>query len=647
MRIAWCSGSVNESSIDRSWSTIDQRLGMGLTPTLNPVSEPIGSSNAAELVLANTALAEAVSRTVTAIAGAGTAVPAADVLTQIACDLQLDTLLNGAGQGVDAHVIATFRAAEAAVLLEVIAGRLHIAGQDATTLMDLAIATILGASGITVGDVGVIDQLIDEARSALSLFLVHLTDSEILTLALQFDGSTPSTVAGNVAATLDSAHQVVLWGMPERVALADASTVSALTGRMSQQDAAGAPMMSLAASEVSVNNGTPVTLSWASSAADRCYASDGWSGEVGIDGTFITLGLTQATDYVLQCVGLGGLAATTASVNVINPDPAPITTLSVVNPTIDSGDATTLNWSSVNASACVASGFWTGPRATVGSESTGALTTSQTFTLTCSGSGGSDTASVTVTVNAPPPPMPTVVLNAADSVVDAGNSAALSWSSTNASSCQASNGWSGSKQTVGTESVGPLSTDTTFTLTCSGSGGSASASITVQVNAVPSPTVSLTAADALVDNGGSTTLTWNSTDATTCTASGGWTGSKATSGTEAVGPLTTITTFTLTCSGAGGNALTMITVNVNAVLNLSWVAPTENVDGTPLTDLAGYRIYYGDDSQSYPNATDINDANATNFALTVPSGSYYVAMTALNLSGNESAYSNEVLKSTE
>ena len=93
--------------------------------------------------------------------------------------------------------------------------------------------------------------------------------------------------------------------------------------------------------------------------------------------------------------------------------------------------------------------------------------------------------------------------------------------------------------------------------------------------------------------------------------------------------------------------MTMIAVNVNAVLNLSWVAPTENVDGTPLTDLAGYRIYYGDDSQSYPNATDINDANATNFALTLPSGSYYVAMTALDVDGNESAYSNEVLKATE
>ena len=179
VHIAECSGSVNESSIDRSWSIIDQLLGLGLTPTFNPMSEPVGSSNAAKLTLANTALSEMLSRTVAALAGAGTTIPAADVLRQVACDLQVDKLLNGAGQGIDAQVIATFRAAEAAVLLEVVAGSLSIAGQDATAFMDQAIATILGTLGVNVGDVAIIEQRIDEARSTLSLFLVHLTDPEI------------------------------------------------------------------------------------------------------------------------------------------------------------------------------------------------------------------------------------------------------------------------------------------------------------------------------------------------------------------------------------------------------------------------------------------------------------------------------------
>jgi hypothetical protein len=91
----------------------------------------------------------------------------------------------------------------------------------------------------------------------------------------------------------------------------------------------------------------------------------------------------------------------------------------------------------------------------------------------------------------------------------------------------------------------------------------------------------------------------------------------------------------------------MITVNVNAVLNVSWVAPTENNDGTPLNDLDGYRIYYGDTSGVYAAPVEVTDITATSIALSLPSGSYYVAMTAMNRNGDESGYSNEVRRSTE
>lgn len=584
-RIAECTGSVTKSSIETSWSVIDQKLGMGLRPTLNPMNEPVGSGNAAELVLANAALQEMVRRTASAMAAAGATLSGDDILKQVACDLQADAVLNGVGQGVDPRAIATFRAAEAAVLLEVIAGQLSIAGQDATASMDSAIATILGLSGVTVGDVAVIDQLIDEARSALSVFLMHLIDEEILTLALLFNGSDPAAIALDVAATLDGAHQVVIWGMPDRVALADATAIAALTDRMNQQDAASAPVISLAASEATVNIGTPVTLSWAA-AADRCYASDGWSGEVNVVGSATTPGLTQVTDYVLQCVGLGGATAATVSVNVIDPNPAPITSLTVADKTIGPGDATTLSWSSVNASRCRAVGDWAGLRSTAGSQSTGSLLSSRTFMLICSGNGGSDTASVTVTIDA------TMAL----------------------------------KEPTPTGGSDPGDTE--------------------PVNQASSLTVSLSALDPLIDSGALTTLTWSSTNADSCSASGGWSGSRTTSGNQTVGPLVANTSFALTCSSADGNAVTMIMVNVKGVLTLSWLAPTENVDGTPLTDLAGYRIYYGDSSRAYFNSADVNDSGATSYALTVPSGSYYVAMTALNLSGDESAYSNEILKST-
>lgn len=90
----------------------------------------------------------------------------------------------------------------------------------------------------------------------------------------------------------------------------------------------------------------------------------------------------------------------------------------------------------------------------------------------------------------------------------------------------------------------------------------------------------------------------------------------------------------------------MITVSVTGRLALNWQAPTENVDGTPLTDLAGYRIYYGQLSRSYTGDSAVDDPSASSTTISLPSGTYYVAMTALDAEGNESTYSNEIIRST-
>ena len=68
------------------------------------------------------------------------------------------------------------------------------------------------------------------------------------------------------------------------------------------------------------------------------------------------------------------------------------------------------------------------------------------------------------------------------------------------------------------------------------------------------------------------------------------------------------------------------------------------MDGSELTDLAGYRIYYGDERRNYSGMVDLTNASATSHTLTLASGDYFVAMTAYDAEGNESAYSNEVLK---
>lgn len=89
-----------------------------------------------------------------------------------------------------------------------------------------------------------------------------------------------------------------------------------------------------------------------------------------------------------------------------------------------------------------------------------------------------------------------------------------------------------------------------------------------------------------------------------------------------------------TPAGGGGNA--------TGTAALSWNAPTTNTNGTPLTNLAGYKIHYGTASGTYTATFAIG--NVTNYAFALPAGTYYFAVSAYDTLGLESGYSNEVAK---
>jgi hypothetical protein len=79
------------------------------------------------------------------------------------------------------------------------------------------------------------------------------------------------------------------------------------------------------------------------------------------------------------------------------------------------------------------------------------------------------------------------------------------------------------------------------------------------------PMLTLNASATSVTAGSSVTLTWNSADVSSCTASDGWSGTKAINGSESVGPLTSDARFTLTCVSATGNENKSVNVTVRAV----------------------------------------------------------------------------------
>lgn len=330
--------------------------------------------------------------------------------------------------------------------------------------------------------------------------------------------------------------------------------------------------------------------------------------------------------------------------------------LSASSTTVSTHGSLTISWVSKFASICTASGGWSGSRPTSGSELIGGLTGDTTFVLTCSERGkdnkGSVSESVSVTVATEDvvtePAAPTVNLWASASSVAYEGLATLSWDSTDSSACTASGDWSGSKSTSGSETVDALTSNSTFVLTCSGDGGEAIESVDITVTASV-PTVSFTAAPATVSQNELTVLEWNSTDATDCTAYGDWSGSKSATGSEIVYLSTIDGQFTLTCSGVGGSASD--TLNVAVVLNsngtalLSWSPPTENTDGSPLIDLAGYKIRYGTSPGSYSDIITINNPGLTSYLVeNLASADWYFIMTSFNAAGTESSYSIEVNK---
>ena len=109
--------------------------------------------------------------------------------------------------------------------------------------------------------------------------------------------------------------------------------------------------------------------------------------------------------------------------------------------------------------------------------------------------------------------------------------------------------------------------------------------------------------------------------------------------------------MTVTASdGFSTASLPAFTVAVAGAANsgsaaLSWVAPTLRTDGTALTNLAGFRIYYGKVSGSYPNSISITNPKLGGYTVeALPAGTYYFVTTAFDAYGNESAYSNPVSK---
>jgi hypothetical protein len=129
-------------------------------------------------------------------------------------------------------------------------------------------------------------------------------------------------------------------------------------------------------------------------------------------------------------------------------------------------------------------------------------------------------------------------------------------------------------------------------------------------------------------------LTWSTTPvATSCKASGGWSGTKFASGSETLAKITANASYTLTCSWGNGSA------------NVSWTIPTTNTDGSTLTDLKGFNVHYGTSQSSLTQTMAVSSATATSATVAaLASGTWYFSVRAVNSKQVESPDSNVASK---
>ncbi len=102
--------------------------------------------------------------------------------------------------------------------------------------------------------------------------------------------------------------------------------------------------------------------------------------------------------------------------------------------------------------------------------------------------------------------------------------------------------------------------------------------------------------------------------------------------------------------GIKSSALPAFTVTVNSAAQastgnamLDWTAPTENTDGTVLTDLAGYNVYYGTQPDNLSHVVKVANPGLTSYVVdSLGSGTWYFAVTSVSTTGIESARSGVI-----
>jgi len=336
----------------------------------------------------------------------------------------------------------------------------------------------------------------------------------------------------------------------------------------------GTPQVGFVASSPLVVTGQPDSLSWVADAAPCTTgggtAGDGWTGSFASATGYLAVTETApgTYSYTITCGSGAQMASAQTTVTV---SAAPVFATLTASPATGAlgGPPVVLTWNS-NTSPCQPSGGsgydgWLQSTASSGSASIMEVDPgTYNFQISC-GAGLNYSASAQVSVAFTGPARPTFTTST--TYANAGQPFTLSWQSSDGSSCTAllgapGDGWSGALPPSGTKQIieqvpGPYA----YQLKC-GVAGISQLGVEVDpaspVGQPPPPTtVQLSASSANPLVGQSISLTWSSSQAMSCSASGGsgsdgWQGSLALSGSTTISETTAGPyVFAISCSGTG------------------------------------------------------------------------------------------------
>jgi hypothetical protein len=690
-------GGLTAENIDAARQIVMSQLNFGLDSNLvpDPISSTIDETNVVAIIRSSETLGEMLRRSRDALG-----LSADQVITTLAADLN-DGVLDGVGAaGANPYVAAVATTTSAQVLLEAMSGRLNVNNADATAAMNSAVLISMPGTVSDVNALPVEIDMLDQAHTAIVAAQVINSDPVLVTAADAVAGvsagSTPAEVATQLpveasAALADALATVVQAtdaGLLEQVNLVVRNGGQLPAATNTAPTIAGDPLPSVmvgntytfepVATDV---DGDVLTLavsnlpSWATfDATSGAITGVPGANDVGTFGNIVVSVSDGSANASLAPFSidvtaspnsntaptLSGLPAQTVTVN---------TAYNFV-PVAGDADGDSLSFGISNRPLWASFDPGTGALSGTPNSSDVGVTSAIVISVT----DGIDTVSlapfnisVAAIANAAPlisgTPAYSVAENSGYNFVPTASDAdgdPLTFSVSNLPA------WASFNSTTGGLTGTPVSADVAvysgIVITVSDGLNSASlAPFSIEVTAGPNtaPTISGTPQTTVVENsaysfvptaadGDGDLLTFSVTNLPSWASFNTATG--AITGMPGSGDVGTSSNIRISVSdGVASTALAAFSITVSAAsvstgtATLSWLPPTQNTDGSALTDLAGFKIYYGTASGNYTEVITVDNPGISSYLVdSLPTGfTYYFVMTAMDASGMESEYSTE------